>query len=110
SFVLVIDAQPARGDRAQGIGIYPLPKAEEIGDLVSALTEPETLALAARARTLGKDGYDLLLAPIAERIKGKDLLIVPGEALCLLPFELLVEDGNYLIENHQIRYAPSMTA
>jgi CHAT domain-containing protein len=52
----------------------------------------------------------MLLKPIADKIQGKDLLIVPGEALCYLPFELLIEDNKYLVENHRIRYAPSMTA
>ncbi len=51
----------------------------------------------------------MLLDPLGERIRGKDLVIVPTGVLSLLPFELLVEKERFLIENHRIRYAPSMT-
>jgi CHAT domain-containing protein/lipopolysaccharide biosynthesis regulator YciM len=110
SYLLLVESHAAVKDPAKALAIYSLPRGEEIGDLVNGLTDLETLALPARARTLGRGGYEQLLRPVAERIKGKDLVIVPGESLCYLPFELLVEDGKYLIENHRIRYAPSMTA
>jgi CHAT domain-containing protein len=51
-----------------------------------------------------------LLAPVKEYIKGKDLVIVPAGPLCQVPFEALRENGKYLIEQHRIRYAPSLTA
>jgi len=110
SYLVLVEARPAGNDPADGIALYLLPKAADIADLASALAEPETVALPARARSLGADGYRLLLASVADRLRGKDLVIVPGEALCQLPFELLVEDGKYLIEKHRIRYAPSLTA
>src|SRR4029077_17010255 len=78
---------------------------------LATLTDPETLALPARTRLVGRQAFDALLGPCKERIKGKNLVIVPNGALCFLPFELLVEeDGKYLVEKHRVRYAPSLTA
>jgi CHAT domain-containing protein len=52
----------------------------------------------------------MLLAPAADRLKGKALVIVPDGLLCYLPFQLLVDaDDKYLIESHRVRYAPSLT-
>src|SRR5207249_4915036 len=70
----------------------------------------ETLALPARVRVLGQEAYAKLLAPMQERLRGKDLVIVPGGPLGYLPFELLVDpEGKYLVETRRIRYAPSLT-
>src|SRR5262249_34614785 len=84
--------------------------ATELADLVAALTDRDCLTLPARLRCAGAEIYQALLGPLKERIKGKDLVLVPGGPLCQLPFELLIEDGKYLIENHRIRYAASLTA
>jgi tetratricopeptide (TPR) repeat protein/CHAT domain-containing protein len=110
SYVLLVEGTPAAEDRANGLAIYRLPAAEALAEQVAVLTDANVLALPARMRVLGAEGYAALLAPLADRLRGKDLVIVPGGALCLLPFELLVEDGHYLVERHRIRYAPSLTA
>jgi CHAT domain-containing protein len=38
------------------------------------------------------------------------LVIVPAGPLCQITFEALRENGQFLIERHRIRYAPSLTA
>jgi tetratricopeptide (TPR) repeat protein/CHAT domain-containing protein len=116
SAVILLDAHPAPDDKAKGLAIYALPGRGAIAGQAGALVEKDTLERPAHLRSLGAELYTKLLAPLARRIKGKDLVIVPGGALAYLPFELLVEgtdaQGNpqYLMQNHRIRYAPSLTA
>ncbi|MFY9573672.1 MAG: CHAT domain-containing tetratricopeptide repeat protein, partial [Blastocatellia bacterium] len=59
----------------------------------------------------GRELYDLLLAPATGQLAGKSvLLIVPDDALWRLPFEALQTAGDrYLIEDHAISYATSLT-
>jgi CHAT domain-containing protein len=114
SYVIVVD-QPASGDRTDGLSIYRLPSAGEIAGTISSLKEPEILMKPARVRALGAQAYATLLGPIAEKIRNRDLLIIPSGALYALPFELMVEknsegEANFLVENHGIRYAPSLSA
>jgi CHAT domain-containing protein len=115
SCLVLLEGRTAAGDRARGLAVYGLPSAEELADQVAALTDPETLVVPARARELGAQLYSLLLGPLAERVRGKGLVIVPDGALRELPFELLVEGaeqgdgGHYLVEGHPLRYAPSLT-
>jgi tetratricopeptide (TPR) repeat protein len=100
-----------------GIAVHRLAPADAIAELVAALTRPAILEDADSARELGARGYRMLLGPVADVIRGKALVVVPGGALGLLPFELLVEsagrqtdDDRFLVEGHRIRYAPSLTA
>ncbi len=60
-------------------------------------------------RERGAALYSMLLGPLKEELQGKKLLIIPSGRLAMMPFELLVEDGRFLLERHQIRYAPSLT-
>ena len=61
--------------------------------------------------------YGMLVKPAAELIRGRDLIIVPDRALHNLAFEALVitrPDGDgkrlrYLIEDHAVTYAPSIS-
>jgi CHAT domain-containing protein/tetratricopeptide (TPR) repeat protein len=55
--------------------------------------------------------YDLLLKPAAGQLQGKTrLTIVPDGSLWELPFQALqTSQGRYLIEDHAISYAPSLT-
>jgi len=64
--------------------------------------------------------YQYLLAPIADLIKEKDLIIVPDDKLALIPFEtLLTENPNsqkidyktlpYVLRSHTVSYANSAT-
>jgi tetratricopeptide (TPR) repeat protein/CHAT domain-containing protein len=115
--LLTRDGLPETG----GITIHKLAPAGEIVELVIALARPVTLEDSNSVRELGCRAFQVLLAPVAEAIRGKALVIVPGGVLGLLPFELLVEpaegakdaaagDGRFLVEGHRIRYAPSITA
>jgi CHAT domain-containing protein/tetratricopeptide (TPR) repeat protein len=114
SYLLLLEARPTSGDKAKGLAIYPLTDRDAIADAVAALADPDTLGLPARVRGLGAELYARLLAPLADRLRGRDLVIVPDGRLGYLPFELLVEPadggGRFLVENHRIRYAPSLTA
>jgi CHAT domain-containing protein len=115
SHVLLLEGKADKNDGGVGLTIYSLPSAKEISEQVAALVDPDALERSARVQALGADGYRMLLAPLADKIKGKDLVVVPDGELSYLPFELLVEGaddsspGHYLIENHRIRYAPSLT-
>jgi CHAT domain-containing protein len=109
SYLLLVEGQPAPADKAHGLAIYALPSRDDLADGVSRLIERDTFETQAKARAVGKQAYDLLLATVKDRIRGKDLVIVPGGPLASVPFEALVEDGHYLIEQHRIRYAPSLT-
>jgi CHAT domain-containing protein/Tfp pilus assembly protein PilF len=110
SYLLLVEGQPAAADKAHGLAIYALPSQDDLADGVSRLIERDTFETQAKARAVGRQAYDLLLAPVKDRIRGKDLVILPGGPLGHVTFEALVEDGHYLIEKHRIRYAPSLTA
>ncbi|HEX7294472.1 MAG TPA: CHAT domain-containing protein, partial [Pyrinomonadaceae bacterium] len=55
--------------------------------------------------------YELLMSPVQPELKGKQkIAIVPDGILWELPFQALTDtSGHYLIENHAISYAPSLT-
>jgi CHAT domain-containing protein len=63
--------------------------------------------------------YDMLVKPAAGMIAGRDLIIVPSDALSNLAFEALVVGDpaeaqrssrpDYLVEHHAITYAPSLS-
>lgn len=61
--------------------------------------------------------YGMLVKPAADLIRGRDLIIVPDRALHNLAFEALVSNGpdnhgqapRYLIEDHAVTYAPSIS-
>jgi tetratricopeptide (TPR) repeat protein/CHAT domain-containing protein len=110
SYLILVEGQPARDDKANGLAIFAVPSGDEIADGISLLTDRDTFEHSGKARAVGAQAYELLLAPVKDRIRGKDLVIVPGGPLAYVPFEALVEDGHYLIEKHRVRYAPSLTA
>ncbi|MEN1783695.1 MAG: CHAT domain-containing protein [Bacteroidota bacterium] len=62
---------------------------------------------------LGYQVFKQLLPPeVYQSLKGKQLLLIPDHSLQQLPFGALVtnaEEGRYLIEEAEIRYAYSMT-
>ena len=107
----------AKGDdKTAGISVHELPGEKEINKQVAALTEEGTIKSNANARIQGKKAFASWLGPVVKEIEGKDLLIVPGGELGNVPFEMLVEpdkddesEGRWLVENHRIRYAPSLT-
>src|SRR5205814_1770978 len=88
------------------------PFASTKGTTLDLARAPFSLRIAARL-------YGVLIAPLAERLKGSTrVLIVPDGPLHLLPFEALVEgDANtpgatyasarYLIDRAEISYLPT---
>ncbi len=55
--------------------------------------------------------YEVLIRPFEEEIRDfKNLVVVPDGALVYLPFEALMKNGRYLVENHRIKYEPSLTS
>ena len=54
--------------------------------------------------------YDAVIGPIANELKGDELLIIPDGLLGLVPFAAFVDkDSKYLSETFKIRMAPSLT-
>jgi CHAT domain-containing protein/Tfp pilus assembly protein PilF len=110
SYVVLVDAQPAPGDRANGLAVFPLLGSDDLADGISLLTDRDTFQHPGKARAVAAQAYDVLLAPVKNRLRGRDLVIVPSGSLAYVPFEALLEDGRFLIEQHRVRYAPSLTA
>ncbi len=110
SFAVILAPEEGRG--VPSVTLKRLPAASELDELVSALVEPGTLE-SPLVKPAAEALYDVLFAPLAQRVGGRNLLIVPTGALCRLPFELLREPGpdgrRYLGEGRIVRYAPSLT-
>ena len=52
--------------------------------------------------------YRLLIEPVRQKIRGKELLIIPHDVLHYLPFQALIApSGRYLIEDYPIEYLSS---
>jgi CHAT domain-containing protein/Tfp pilus assembly protein PilF len=60
---------------------------------------------------LGRELYGLLIAPAANELQNiSTLCIIPDEFLWTLPFQALTTTrGNYLIQEHSLYYAPSLS-
>ena len=54
-----------------------------------------------------QDLYRMLLAPLAEWIDGRSLVIVPHNVLHYVPFQALHDGSEYVIDNHDIVYGAS---
>lgn len=54
--------------------------------------------------------YSLLIEPLKQEIENsKNLVMVPDGPLALLPFEALIQNGRYLIQEHSVKYLPSVS-
>lgn len=83
-----------------------------VADYVARLSQPPSnLYLDQDIRALRKRGaalFDLILGLVRDSLPVyKRLIIVPDGILSYLPFETLVSGGKYLVETHEISYAPS---
>jgi len=60
---------------------------------------------------LGRELYDLLIAPVANELENiRTVCIIPDDYLWTLPFQALTTTrGNYLIQEHSLYYAPSLS-
>ena len=64
-----------------------------------------------RLRSESTPLYNLLLKPFEkELVNYSNLTIVPDGALAYLPFEAISQGDQYLIENYNIKYVPSLTS
>lgn len=111
--LIVLTAETAR--------LFVLPGWKTIGDAVTGWTARASTGASvtdyARASRLL---YDMLVAPCASIVRGKDLIIVPDYTLNNLAFEGLVASApenpssfgqlRYLIDEHPMTYAPSVSA
>jgi len=96
---------------AVGVKVYPLEiKQKDLADRVTRFRQMLSTS-DNRFSKPAHDLYDLLLKPVAAQLRGKTrLLIVPDGALWELPFQALqTPQGRYLIDDHAICYAPSLT-
>jgi CHAT domain-containing protein/lipopolysaccharide biosynthesis regulator YciM len=104
----------------QGLSVTNIPLEASLEDDVSrlrrAISARNVDGYAPSARRL----YRLLLAPVEDRLTGKDLIIVPDGLLSTLPFDALLardagpENKNarelpYLLRDHAVSYAYSAT-
>jgi tetratricopeptide (TPR) repeat protein len=51
--------------------------------------------------------YDVLIAPVRDRLKARHLVIVPHDLLHFLPFHALFDGERYLIDDFSLSFAPS---
>jgi CHAT domain-containing protein/tetratricopeptide (TPR) repeat protein len=110
TFLFVLSKDGRSGKFTAKTHVINLPAtalAEQAGKFRQSLAQ-RSLDFQSSARSL----YDLLLKPAAAQLAGKQLLIIsPDAGLWELPFQALQPAPNrYLIENHAIAYAPSLSA
>lgn len=113
----------------QTSSVIPISRAEltdrlrEFREEVNTAPSPgEEATRALQARALGKELYDLLIAPVEEYLQtASHLVIVPSDVLFYLPFGALFRcpgcgtkrelwGGEYLIGRYSISYAPSLAS
>ena len=94
------------------ISIHELPPSDEIEDKIDTFRVVLTTAKKEESRSLLNQAtalYDMLISPVADKLTNvQKLLIVPTGKLYFLPFESLRTEDKYLVENFQLRYAPSL--
>lgn len=102
-------------DRVRSVALPGQDEVEsKVREYIKAIrTQPSSLTFrrdVEQQRHLGRELYSLLLAGFADQIKpGQALVIVPDGLLSYLPFETLVDNDRYLVEEHDIGYVPSVT-
>lgn len=100
-----------------GPGGVPALKSYSLNTKTKALVELVTRFRSALARhdlgfrELARQLYDLLLLPAREDLKAKKtMVVVPDGVLWELPFQALQSgEDRYVVEDHAISYAPSLT-
>ena len=100
SYVLIVTGKTTR--------VVKLPGRKAIEKMVTDYTA----AVRARkpARQEARQLFDALLLSVSEKKSCSRLVVVPDEALNLVPFDALVNsDGRYVVESHTVTYAPSAT-
>ena len=81
------------------------PFLDQIGKAPCALNLENELR---RLQTKSRELFSMLFGSLAERIEPEQrLIVVPDGLLNYLPFEALMQNGRYLIEDHEISYVGS---
>lgn len=102
----------ARGE----VHVEIIPAQQKIEEAVRAYLDllaspPDHLHLErdlAKLRTQGESLLAMLFGRLFGQIEpGQRLIVVPDGLLHYLPFEALIHNGNYLVEDHEISYTPS---
>lgn len=73
-------------------------------------TAPDNLHLQlriAKQQARGQELFTMLFGKLASQLTDHKLIVVPDGVLNHVPYESLLNDGRYLIEDHQISYLPS---
>ena len=111
TYLFVLARGEQATDQAIALKTYTLEiKGKELAQRVERFRQQ----LARRDLDFGESArslYDLLLAPARRELQGKKtLIIVPDATLWELPFQTLQPaDNRFLVEDHVISYAPSLT-
>lgn len=60
---------------------------------------------------ISEELYDLILSPAQQLLdQYNNVILIPDAELAYLPFEVLRNNGQYLVETHSLKYMPSATA
>jgi CHAT domain-containing protein len=82
-------------------------KAGDLAELVSKMRQAIMDTGSSEYLRISRTLYDRLIAPIRSHLDGPNLLIIPHGVLHYLPFNTLVSDSQYLIDQYSIRMLPS---
>lgn len=103
-----------KGDNRNGGGLkcYPIPSSAAVLSSDVQKFREKIVNTDLDFRDLGRKLYRDLLAPAAQQLRGKSrLCVVPDGFLWNLPFQaLMVGDNHYVLDDHVLFYAPSLTA
>ncbi len=91
-------------DLLQAVNLAPGPEIESLVEVFLAEVRAKRPATA-----VSRELHRLLIAPLADHLEGRRLIIVPDGKLNLLPFEALVSELQPLLATHVVSYAPSAT-
>lgn len=75
----------------------------KVRDFRSAITSRDE----EREKTLARELYDILIAPVRGKLIGKRLGIIPHDILHYVPFNALNSGEKYLIEEYPVFFSPS---
>lgn len=80
-----------------------------VNDLSVAPTNLHLQSRLAKQRTMADELFTMLHGKLASQLRpGSKLIVIPDGLLNLVPYESLVHNGRYLIEDYQISYLPSV--
>jgi pentatricopeptide repeat protein len=103
----------------ENVFIFVISRGEiRVVSLSISRVEIDRLLLDFRAKVMRRDEninlsskvlYDLLIDPVKQLLSSRRICIVPHSTLHYLPFQALYDGNNYLIQQYQVFYAPSVT-